>query len=294
MSKTQCKIGEEVAAVIKALRSGHKYISSKDLKAIVGQYEKTFRGYDQQDSHEFLTILMDWLHSDLQFDNDHHQALLASASEKAWNEFTNNRDSIILRLFYGQMKSTVECSTCRKQSVTYDTFSNLSLELPTASRCHLINCLESFFTGDRVNGWMCPSCKVKRDAQKKLEISRLPGVLVIHLKRFYADHELSGYRKKQNMVAFPLKHLDVRSFVARSELNNTVNTRTVYNLYAVSNHYGSMEGGHYTAYCKNNNGRWYKFDDHQVSPIDNGDVISSAAYILFYELVALDEIPRQY
>lgn len=25
-----------------------------------------FRGIEQQDSHEFLTILMDWLHSDLQ------------------------------------------------------------------------------------------------------------------------------------------------------------------------------------------------------------------------------------
>jgi len=28
----------------------------------VGQYQKIFRGVDQQDSHEFLTILMDWLH----------------------------------------------------------------------------------------------------------------------------------------------------------------------------------------------------------------------------------------
>lgn len=281
--------------MIKALRVGHKYISSKDLKAIVGQYEKSFRGYDQQDSHEFLTILMDWLHSDLQFDMD-QLARPTSPSEKAWNEFTHNRDSIILRLFYGQMKSTVQCSTCQKQSITYDTFSNLSLELPsTATRCHLLNCLELFFAGDRVNGWMCPSCKVKRDAQKKLEISRLPGVLVIHLKRFHADLEMSGFRKRQNMVTFPLKQIDVRSFVAQTELKNLVNTRTVYNLYAVSNHYGSMEGGHYTAYCKNSNGRWYKFDDHQVSSIENSEVVSSAAYILFYELVSPDEIqPRTY
>lgn len=65
-SKTHGKIVEEVAAVIKALAEGYKYISSKDLKAIVGQYERSFRGFEQQDSHEFLTILMDWLHSDLQ------------------------------------------------------------------------------------------------------------------------------------------------------------------------------------------------------------------------------------
>ena len=59
-----------------------------------------------------------------------------------------------------------------------------------------------------------------------------------------------------------------------------------YNLYAVSNHYGSMEGGHYTAYCKNNAyGKWYKFDDHEVSEISNNEVRTGAAYILFYAAV---------
>ena len=36
-----------------------------------------------------------------------------------------------------------------------------------------------------------------------------------------------------------------------------------YDLYAVSNHYGGLGGGHYTAYGKNN-GKWYEFNDSSV------------------------------
>jgi len=44
-----------------------------------------------------------------------------------------------------------------------------------------------------------------------------------------------------------------------------------------------LDGGHYTAYCKNaSKQRWFKFDDHEVSEISASSVKSSAAYILFY------------
>lgn len=35
----------------------------------------------------------------------------------------------------------------------------------------------------------------------------------------------------------------------------------VYDLYAVSNHFGSLNGGHYTASAKNPDGRWYYYND---------------------------------
>lgn len=39
----------------------------------------------------------------------------------------------------------------------------------------------------------------------------------------------------------------------------------IYDLYAVSNHYGGLDGGHYTAYCKNPvANEWFDFDDSQV------------------------------
>lgn len=39
----------------------------------------------------------------------------------------------------------------------------------------------------------------------------------------------------------------------------------IYDLFAVSNHYGGLGGGHYTATCKNyKNSLWYDFNDSNV------------------------------
>ncbi|XP_059053040.1 ubiquitin carboxyl-terminal hydrolase 8 [Achroia grisella] len=292
---TRGAIAEELAAVVRALWSGqYRFIAIKDLRNEVGKHQRTFRGCEQQDSHEFLTILMDWLHLDLQFTlNVPPNKDDLPASEKAWYEYTKSKESFILQLFYGQIKSTVMCKVCSKQSITYESFSNLSLELPANSnRCSLSDCLRLYLNGETIPGWNCPNCKQKRDAVKKLDISRLPPILVIHFKRFYVDpkeYMCNTYRKKQTYIDFPLVDLDMRQFSLHCP------SKHIYNLYAVSNHYGSMEGGHYTAYCKNtvnfkntayckNNvyGKWYKFDDHVVSEISSSEVKSSAAYILFY------------
>lgn len=285
-NKTNGQVVEEVAALIKILWNGHyKCVASKDLRYVVGQYQQIFRGIEQQDSHEFLTILMDWLHSDL-------QTLQAPkpvrenmpASERAWLEFTKAQESLILRLFYGQIKSTVKCVYCNKESATYECFSNLSLELPSsANMCTLNTCMDMYFNGERIHGWICPTCKQPRDAIKKLDISKLPPILVVHFKRFYADPDGMGhsYKKKLNYVTFPLENLDMTPYVAKSELRSM--SPKTYQLYGVSNHYGSMESGHYTAFCKSGVfEKWFKFDDQVVSPIDATDVVSSAGYILFY------------
>ncbi|XP_017034398.1 ubiquitin carboxyl-terminal hydrolase 8 isoform X2 [Drosophila kikkawai] len=283
-SRTNGHVIEEVAALIKELWNGqYKCVASRDLRYIVGQYQQIFRGFDQQDSHEFLTILMDWLHSDLQTLRVARQRETMSASEKAWLEFTKAKESMILHLFYGQMKSTVKCVACHKESATYECFSNLSLELPPNSNvCQLSQCMDMYFSGERIHGWNCPNCKTKRDAIKKLDISKLPPVLVVHLKRFYADPSNScAYIKKQNYLRFPLENLEMNPYIARAE--SRAGTPKTYQLYAVSNHYGSMEGGHYTAFCKSANyGKWFKFDDQIVTTLDTSNVVSSAAYILFY------------
>ncbi|XP_037868068.1 ubiquitin carboxyl-terminal hydrolase 8 isoform X2 [Bombyx mori] len=282
-ASTRGAIAEEVAAVVRALWSGqYRFIATRDLRNEVGKQQRAFRGCEQQDSHEFLTILMDWLHLDLQFraDAPPHKDSLAP-SEKAWYEYTKSKESLILRLFYGQIKSTVRCTVCSKQSVTYESFSNLSLELPAnANRCSLSDCLKLYLSGETIPGWNCPNCKDKRDAVKKLDISKLPPVLVIHFKRFYVDpkeYQANAYRKKQTYIDFPLEGLDMRQVAPACP------GAAAYELYAVSNHYGSMEGGHYTAYCKSSlYGKWYKYDDHVVTEIPASDVKSSAAYILFY------------
>ena len=57
----------------------------------------------------------------------------------------------------------------------------------------------------------------------------------------------------------------------------------MYDLYAVSNHFGSLNGGHYTATCKSSvdNG-WYYYNDSSVSSAGNAKIMKDAAYVLFY------------
>lgn len=59
----------------------------------------------------------------------------------------------------------------------------------------------------------------------------------------------------------------------------------LYDLFAVSNHYGNVGFGHYTAFAKNSlTQEWYNFDDSSCSPIQPRDIVTCAAYSLFYRL----------
>ncbi len=83
------------------------------------------------------------------------------------------------------------------------------------------------------------------------------------------------------MVNFPVESLDVRSYIQTDE---PMPDPIYYDLYAVSNHYGSLHGGHYTAFGFNSlQNRWYEFNDSSVSSVSNpNDVVSPGAYLLFY------------
>ena len=51
--------------------------------------------------------------------------------------------------------------------------------------------------------WYCPKCKEHRQAYKKMDVWRLPDVLVIHLKRFSYTSYLRD--KIDTLVSFPLE-----------------------------------------------------------------------------------------
>ena len=59
--------------------------------------------------------------------------------------------------------------------------------------------------------------------------------------------------------------------------------KPVYNLTAVTNHSGSMAGGHYTAQCKSAlDDKWYDCNDSSVREDRGVEGPSSSAYVLFF------------
>lgn len=100
----------------------------------------------------------------------------------------------------------------------------------------------------KISGWKCLNCKAPREATKKFDFVKFAPVIVVHLNRF---GDSGGWLEKKNTaVDFPLTGFDLKKYVAfdPSETNNSNSYR--YDLYAMSNHYGTMDGGHYTAFCK--------------------------------------------
>ena len=56
-----------------------------------------------------------------------------------------------------------------------------------------------------------------------------------------------------------------------------------YNLYGVVNHFGALGAGHYVASAKSeHDGRWHCFNDHHCRCLDESEVMTSHAYMLFY------------
>ena len=145
----------------------------------------------------------------------------------------------------------------------------------------LQDCFKLFTTKETLSDedrWFCPTCKVLQRATKKIDLWRLPNVLIVQLKRFnYTRY----YRDKIDLlIDCPTRDLDLSSYVIPREEQ----TSAKYNLIGVSNHMGGLGGGHYTAYAKNyNDEKWHSFDDGYVGGADENGVISRAAYVLIYQ-----------
>ena len=145
----------------------------------------------------------------------------------------------------------------------------------------IYNCLDKFMEWEKLdqnNLWYCPTCKFKLPARKRLELIRVPPILVLHLKRFKTNTEgriVEGDRIDK-YIDFPLTDLDLARYLKS-------HSPILYDLYAVSNHMGTTLSGHYTACAWNEKEKcWYQYDDSRVAK-KTENICTSAAYVLFYK-----------
>jgi len=117
-----------------------KAIAPKKFKEICGEYNETFKGFEQQDAHDFYTFLVDSLHEDTNLktvqtkveenENVNENTNDTELANEYWANTVRNNASYFYGLFMGQLKSTLICSECKKSKIKYEPFSSLELPIP--------------------------------------------------------------------------------------------------------------------------------------------------------------------
>ena len=137
---------------------------------------------------------------------------------------------------------------------------------------YLFNMEEKLEAG---NEWFCKRCKNHVKAQKKLQFFYLPKILCLCLSRF--EKIRNDYHKNEKLVEFPINNLNMNKYMIKG-----TNMDYIYDIFAVCEHFGNRDGGHYTAICKNYDGYWYSYDDSECARASEKEVCSKNAYVLFY------------
>lgn len=105
------------------------FFCSSRFQRTVSTYAKQFAGSDQHDSQEFLSVLLDGLHEDLnrvlhkpnlemtpEREAELERLPTQLASEQQWQMYRMRDDSLVVDFFQGQYRSKLECLTCHKVS----------------------------------------------------------------------------------------------------------------------------------------------------------------------------------
>ncbi|KAF9007408.1 cysteine proteinase [Cyathus striatus] len=250
-------------------------------------------GYAQQDAHECFISVLNQIHS---------------TSRGSTNVSCN---CIIHSTFAGQLQSDVKCERCGNVTSTVDPMLDISLELKAkggeiiSGENTLAACLRRFTQPEKLGAkdYSCDKCgKVSHGASKRLSIRKLPPVLSFQFKRFeHKTADKSSARKIDAPIRFP-SSLNMAPFttVAMRETEKDSggaapsypgpDAMYEYDLFAVINHEGQINNGHYTNFARFQD-EWYRFDDDKVTHSSLGTCLKSAAYMCFYVKRHLDYKP---
>lgn len=244
-----------------------------------------FTQYHQNDMPEFLIFVVDCFHNSLSREvkftiegspSNDVDKLAILCYEKVKSMYSKDY-SEIWNIFYGiQVSQLVSVNTQNIVSMTPEPYFILNLPIPPIKEPTLIDCFDLYVEGEVLNGENQVFNDVlnqKEDMQKCIKFWSFPKILVIDIKRFDSYN-----RKNQKLVTFPLYELDLSSYVVGYNQESYI-----YDLYGICNHSGSVLGGHYTAFIKNANNRWYHYNDTSVSEVGmESQLITSKAYCFFY------------
>jgi ubiquitin C-terminal hydrolase len=263
-----------------------------------------FTGYVQNDLSEFLLFFIDAMHdyfkrpinTKIQGNIENETDKMAIECYKMLQETYHHSYSDILDIFYGISVSNVYSMNPNTKPLSSkpESFFILDLPIPTSisgNKMNIYSCLDHYVSPEFMeNGWIHETTKQTQSVYKNTVFWNFPKILVISFQRFHTKYipnhpNAIQISKNTDFVDFPLEELDLSKYVVGYKASTFR-----YDLYGIVNHIGDVNGGHYTAFVKQDLRQWYHCNDEVIQIVPKevlSTMITPMAYMLFYRRITV-------
>ncbi|XP_071846553.1 ubiquitin carboxyl-terminal hydrolase 46-like [Apostichopus japonicus] len=271
-------------------------IAPKKFVAKLKKENELFDNFLQQDAHEFLIYLLNTVADLLQEEKPTDKNTLKGKQGLPNGKYNGNNNETkteptwVHDIFQGTLTNETRCLCCEGVSTRDEDFLDLSVDVE--QNTSITHCLREFSNTETLSQeckYYCENCCSKQEAQKRMQVKKLPMILALHLKRFKFVEQYQRYTKLSYRVVFPL---ELRLL---NTSDGAESSDKLYDLVAVVVHSGSGPNrGHYITIVKSH-GFWLLFDDDVVEKIEVSAIeefygtatdvqrSTESGYILFYQ-----------
>ena len=252
--------------------------NQKNLWGIMSKLKPEYSSGQQQDCHECIMTLIEWLDRLEKTPEDHnrsqrkislgkdHEEVMRSFGIYWWDELTYrmNRGSQSMAMkFHGMYHNSTTCTVCKRENNQWSLFTNITI---TSGAQTFLDWLRDFSKEEELEGYQCDCCKKKQTAIRKMEIWRYPDIFILH----------SICKTMNNLKT-------------EFEVDEPERGRTRFILKSIGFHSGaSINSGHYYCAVKYYD-KWWIISDESVqgpiNPIRQLPPHVNDTYLLLYERV---------